>query len=58
MKKILFLLSLISIDQFTKYLVLKNFLIGESLMKNNLNLLAKNFELLKKNIAINKLIII
>ena len=31
MKKILFLLSLISIDQFTKYLVLKNFLIGESL---------------------------
>ena len=31
MKKILFLLSLISIDQFTKYLVLKNFFIGESL---------------------------
>ena len=31
MQKILFLLSLISIDQFTKYLVLKNFLIGESL---------------------------
>ena len=31
MKKVIFLLSLVSIDQLTKYLVLKNFLIGESL---------------------------